>query len=209
MIGEPSTVSFLVVDVEECGGQHIATSIWLATQLLGSVEDGVGVARVRILQRLVQNIPLGLHIAVSAYLLGLERQVDGIGGDVLCTSDRFGCVLVVAGRGGGANDRRREQEPYSTRRLHTFILRAFQDDFQIKECRRLKSAIVRGADTWEIGEHFHRSCQVRLRTFALLTYSCNVRTQKKREARTNPLSGACAEAKGQRGCWLGQIWLIF
>ena len=37
--------------------------------------------------------------------------------------NRFGRVLVVAGRGGGANDRRREQEPYSTRRLHII----FQD----------------------------------------------------------------------------------
>jgi len=71
LVGEPRTVAFLVVDVEECGGQHIATSIWLATDLrLGSVEDGVGVARVRILQRLIQNIPFGQQIVVSAYLLG-------------------------------------------------------------------------------------------------------------------------------------------
>jgi len=72
LIGEPRTVAFLVIDVEECGGQHIATSIWLATDLLGSVEDGVGVARVRILQRPIQNIPFGLQIVVSAYLLGWE-----------------------------------------------------------------------------------------------------------------------------------------
>ena len=105
----------------------------------GSVEDGVGVGRVRILKRLVQNIPFGLQIIISAYLFGWDR----IGVDILCVSDfvRYGfgnilcffyyfcdrlggdvkrlliirkqlplVVLVVAGRGGRANDRRREQE---------------------------------------------------------------------------------------------------
>ena len=64
---------------------------------------------------------------------------------------RFWHVLVVAGRCGGANHHRREQEPYSTRRLHIFILRAIQEmtnSLKMKNSlsRRLKSAIVRGAE---------------------------------------------------------------